>query len=66
MSEAKPTYDPGAIEPARQAAWAETHAHDTPSPDAGRAAVYVKPSSPFTMRPEFGSAVPGAILALQL
>jgi leucyl-tRNA synthetase len=48
MSDSRPTYDPAAIEPDRQAAWAEARAFDTPSPDAGRAAVYVKPSSPFT------------------
>jgi leucyl-tRNA synthetase len=48
MSEAKPRYDPGAIEPARQAAWEQSNAFRTPSPEEGRAAVYVKPSSPFT------------------
>jgi leucyl-tRNA synthetase len=49
MSDAKRNgYDPGAIEPARQAAWEEAGANATPSPEEGREAVYVKPSSPFT------------------
>ncbi len=48
MSDARPNYDPGAIEPARQAAWAEARAFVTPDPAEGQAAVYVKPSSPFT------------------
>ena len=48
MSDEKPRYDPGAIEPARQAAWEEANSFETPSPDEGREAVYVKPSSPFT------------------
>jgi leucyl-tRNA synthetase len=48
MSDAKPKYDPGTIEPARQAAWEAANAFATPSPEEGRTAVYVKPSSPFT------------------
>jgi leucyl-tRNA synthetase len=48
MSREKPTYDPAAIENARQAEWAERGAFATPAPAPGRAAVYVKPSSPFT------------------
>jgi leucyl-tRNA synthetase len=48
MSDAKPTYDPAAIEPARQEAWEESGAFVTPAPAEGQRAVYVKPSSPFT------------------
>ncbi len=48
MSEARHGYDPGTIEPARQAAWEKARAFATPDPDDGREAVYVKPSSPFT------------------
>jgi leucyl-tRNA synthetase len=48
MSDARPKYDPGKIEPERQAAWAEARAYDTPDPADGQAAVYIKPSSPFT------------------
>jgi len=48
MSDARPKYDPGAIEPERQAAWEQDGAYRTPDPDEGRAPVYVKPSSPFT------------------
>lgn len=48
MSERKASYEPGAVEAVRQAVWAERGAFDTPAPDGGRAAVYVKPSSPFT------------------
>src|SRR5262245_8082535 len=48
MAAAKPKYDPEAIEPARQAAWEEEGAFKTPSPEEDVAAVYVKPSSPFT------------------
>jgi leucyl-tRNA synthetase len=48
MSQARPKYDPGTIEPARQAAWAEAGAYDTPDPRGGQEAVYIKPSSPFT------------------
>ena len=48
MSDARPKYDPGKIEPERQAAWAEAGAYDTPDPEDGQAAVYIKPSSPFT------------------
>jgi leucyl-tRNA synthetase len=48
MSDGKPKYDPSAIEPARQAAWAEADAYRTPAPEEGQEAVYVKPSSPFT------------------
>jgi leucyl-tRNA synthetase len=48
MGEQKPTYDPAAIEAARQRAWQESGAFATPEPSDGRRAVYVKPSSPFT------------------
>ena len=48
MSSEKPIYDAGEIEAARQADWAEQDAFGTPVPAAGQAAVYVKPSSPFT------------------
>jgi leucyl-tRNA synthetase len=48
MNSRKPSYDPAAIEAARQAAWAERDEFATPNPDDGRGAVYVKPSSPFT------------------
>ena len=48
MSGAKPGYDAGEIETARQAAWAQRHAFDTVAPAPGRPGVYVKPSSPFT------------------
>ena len=48
MSDARPKYDPGKIEPERQAAWAEARAYETPDPGEGREAVYIKPSSPFT------------------
>ena len=48
MSDEKPNYDPAAIEAARQTEWAEQGAFKTPSPAPGQAAVYVKPSSPFT------------------
>jgi leucyl-tRNA synthetase len=48
MSSGKPIYDPAAVEAARQAAWAEQGAFDTPVPEEEQAAVYVKPSSPFT------------------
>jgi leucyl-tRNA synthetase len=41
-------YDAGAIEVARQDAWAGAGAFATPAPEDGRAAVYIKPSSPFT------------------
>jgi leucyl-tRNA synthetase len=48
MSAEKPKYDPATLEPERQAAWQAAGAYDTPSPETGREAVYVKPSSPFT------------------
>ncbi|HEU4943701.1 MAG TPA: class I tRNA ligase family protein, partial [Solirubrobacterales bacterium] len=48
MSREKPTYDPAAIENARQAEWAAQEVFATPAPAAGKPAVYVKPSSPFT------------------
>ena len=47
-SDARQKYDPGTLEPARQAAWAEARAYDTPAPAEGQKAVYIKPSSPFT------------------
>jgi leucyl-tRNA synthetase len=48
MSSEKPSYDPGAVEASRQAAWLEWGAFETPQPAEGRPGVYVKPSSPFT------------------
>jgi leucyl-tRNA synthetase len=48
MSSEKPSYDAAELEASRQAAWAEQGAFETPVPAAGQAAVYVKPSSPFT------------------
>jgi leucyl-tRNA synthetase len=48
MSGVKPSYDAGGLEVSRQAAWAERGAFETPVPGEGQAAVYVKPSSPFT------------------
>src|SRR5690348_13465307 len=48
MSDARPSYDPGTIEPARQAAWEQAGGYATPGPEDDREAVYVKPSSPFT------------------
>ena len=48
MTRATPTYDPAAIEVARQAAWAERGAFETQMPNEGEAGVYIKPSSPFT------------------
>jgi leucyl-tRNA synthetase len=48
MSEERPRYEPETLEPERQAAWEGRGAYDTPAPEEGREAVYVKPSSPFT------------------
>ncbi len=48
MSSETPSYDAGKVEAGRQAAWAERGAFVTPQPAEGQAAVYVKPSSPFT------------------
>jgi leucyl-tRNA synthetase len=48
MSSAKRNYDPAEIEVSRQADWAERAAFTTPDPAPGQAAVYIKPSSPFT------------------
>ena len=48
MAGSRPSYDPERIEAVRQAAWAEAGAFETPAPTFGQAAVYVKPSSPFT------------------
>ncbi|HEV7769200.1 MAG TPA: class I tRNA ligase family protein [Solirubrobacterales bacterium] len=48
MSRAKPKYDPATLEVARQQTWAERGDFETPTPAEGRAAVYVKASSPFT------------------
>jgi leucyl-tRNA synthetase len=45
---AKPSYDAGAIEAARQAVWAKRGDFEAPKPAEGQARVYVKPSSPFT------------------
>jgi leucyl-tRNA synthetase len=44
----KPTYDPQAIEAARQDAWQERGDFDAPATTDGQEHVYVKPSSPFT------------------
>jgi leucyl-tRNA synthetase len=49
MAGAKPKYDPGALEPARQQAWIARGDFDAPAtPPEGQQGVYVKPSSPFT------------------
>jgi leucyl-tRNA synthetase len=48
MSPESPPYEPSKVEVARQRAWAQRDAFETPSPDAGQKGVYVKPSSPFT------------------
>src|SRR5881394_633179 len=48
MSTGKPTYNPAEIEVSRQADWAEQAVFKTPVPSPGQAAVYIKPSSPFT------------------
>jgi leucyl-tRNA synthetase len=48
MSSERPSYDPAAVEAERQAVWEARGAYDTPAPEEGQAAVYVKPSSPFT------------------
>ncbi len=44
----RPTYDPQAIEAARQQAWRERGDFEAPATEDGREHVYVKPSSPFT------------------
>jgi leucyl-tRNA synthetase len=49
MSEdATPSYEPLAIEAARQAAWREASAFRTPAPQDERTHLYIKPSAPFT------------------
>src|ERR1044072_948108 len=48
MTPPNPRYEAAAVEAARQAAWADRDAFRTPVPGPGQAAVYVKPSSPFT------------------
>src|SRR3954454_13552439 len=48
MTKQKPSYDAERSEAARQVAWAEAGAYDTPDPADGQACVYIKPSSPFT------------------
>ncbi len=48
MTPPRPTYDPAALETARQAAWVERDAFATPTPPEGEIGVYIKPSSPFT------------------
>jgi leucyl-tRNA synthetase len=48
MSSGKPPYNPAEIEVSRQADWNARAAFETPEPAAGQAAVYIKPSSPFT------------------
>jgi leucyl-tRNA synthetase len=44
----KPNYNPAEVEISRQTGWNERAAFATPEPAPGRAAVYIKPSSPFT------------------
>jgi leucyl-tRNA synthetase len=41
-------YEPAQIEAARQRAWAERGAFETPTPADRQSGVYIKPSSPFT------------------
>ncbi len=48
MTEQTPTYDPAAVETARQARWAENDVFATPDLEEGQVGVYIKPSSPFT------------------
>jgi leucyl-tRNA synthetase len=48
MNGAGPRYDAAEVEAARQSAWQADDAFATPAPGDHRAAVYVKPSSPFT------------------
>jgi leucyl-tRNA synthetase len=48
MSNARSSYQPGAVEAARQQAWKERNEFATPEPASGQRAVYIKPSSPFT------------------
>jgi leucyl-tRNA synthetase len=48
MSSARSSYDAGAVEAERQAAWASQGAFATPTLADDRKAVYIKPSSPFT------------------
>jgi leucyl-tRNA synthetase len=48
MSSEKRSYDPAEIEAARQLDWAARSVFETPVPAPGQAAVYIKPSSPFT------------------
>jgi leucyl-tRNA synthetase len=48
MSSTRSSYDAGAVEAERQAAWAKSDAFVTPAPAEGQRAVYIKPSSPFT------------------
>ena len=44
----KPIYDPAEVESSRQTEWDKQRAFATPEPGPDQAAVYVKPSSPFT------------------
>ncbi len=48
MSHESRRYEPSQVEAARQRAWAERDAYETPEPADGQRGVYVKPSSPFT------------------
>jgi leucyl-tRNA synthetase len=48
MNPERQSYDPAAIEAARQAAWAARDAFRTPELAEGEHGVYIKPSSPFT------------------
>src|ERR1044072_2146935 len=49
MSAEKPNYEPAVIEAARQAGWADRGAFETPTPASAQPAIYIKPSSPFTL-----------------
>jgi leucyl-tRNA synthetase len=48
MSEDRKSYEPQAIEAARQQAWEQRGDFAAPAPKEGQERVYVKPSSPFT------------------
>jgi leucyl-tRNA synthetase len=48
MSPGSPRYEAAQVEAARQRAWAERGAYETPASDDRQQGVYVKPSSPFT------------------
>ncbi|HEU5063290.1 MAG TPA: class I tRNA ligase family protein [Solirubrobacterales bacterium] len=48
MSESRKSYDPQALEPARQEVWEQRGDFEAPRPKEGQECVYIKPSSPFT------------------